>query len=376
MSAESKSWPSTLVVADSIELQAEIIHALTIAGFVDIDAAPKVDAEARLTARAFGLVLVSWVHHPDEASELVGKLRDGDGAILSLLPHLDQNVVRALKGGSDSVMIYPRDLNHIALFALLAFDRALIRRHQAATQSELSQFRRLSNARIRSIIHDLKNPLTVTMGNLQVIQSTPSEKVAEDVRRMVTNALRGCRLQLNMMTNLSDLIKLEEGRYHLRLEKIDPEPLLQRKIDEFRSADPRKEYSLECRRMIFASADASLLDRAFNNLLAHASHYTHDHNHIITTLDFEPDSQKMVVTMADDGEPIPPELGDGIFESAGRVLDNREHTRWDRGMMLAFCRLALRSMGGDAALDGLPEVGARIRVTLPAVAREPAPVHQ
>jgi K+-sensing histidine kinase KdpD len=372
MTATGKSWHPALVVADGIELQAEIVHALTVAGFSEVDTSSLDDAESTLTARAFNLLVVSWVHRPDEAAELVMKMKERAIAVLSILPHLDQQVVHALKAGSDSVMVYPKDLDHIALPALLAFDRARIRGRELAVRSEVSEAHRLGSARIRSIIHDLKNPLTVTMGNLQVIQSNPPDTISDDVRRMVANALRGCRLQLNMMTNLSDLIKLEEGRYLLRLEAVDPEPMLRNKIAEFTTTDARKNYALESLKSVPVVADSSLLDRVFHNLLSHAAHYTRDGNHISVALDYLETDNKCVITVADDGEPIPRELGDGIFDSAGGALDNREHTRWDRGMMLAFSRLALRSMGGDAALDGLPEVGARICVTLPAVSKDSA----
>lgn len=366
MSGSSKGWPSTLIVSDQAEHQTLLQRGFMQGGFGKITVCSFGEARTWLDNTEVGLVVVDL---SDEAENkpyaLIEHLARRDSVILAVTPRIDQRVVRAIKAGADSVAQFPVDLARIGLPAILAFDRASLRRNLRKAQAEVEELRRLGYARIRSIVHDLKNPLTVTMGNLQVIQAASGDIKSENIAKMLNNALRGCRMQLNMMSNLSDLVKIEEGRLHPRLEAVDPVPIIEKAIAEFKATDHRKSYSFQNRSQAMVLADRAILERVFQNLLAHASHYTRDGNHIEVTLDRHPAEGFVILIVQDDGEAIPESLGDDIFECAVKALDDSNHTRWDRGMMLAYARRAMRATGGDVDLDGLTTVGARIRVKMP-----------
>jgi len=357
-------FPSAVVAADHIVSRTRIAEALRSAGFSGVEETDLAGAGAKAGADT-GLIVVSWFENPESAYLLTMQALEHRNAVLAMVDASQRSLERAMAAGSDAVAAFPEDLNRIHMAARLALGKAQLRQSLLEANHRLADERRQINARIRSIIHDLKNPLTVTMGNLQVIQSTIPDSGSDALGRMVLNALRGCKTQLNMMTNLSDLVKLEEGRYHLNLEVFDPLPVVENKLNETAALDTRKSITISRDGSCAVVTDRTLFGRVIQNVLGHCLHYTHDGDIIRVETKIIRNSTQFAIVISDNGERLPPELGEGIFECGYRALDDRGRGRWDRGMMLAFSRLAMRYMGGDATLDQIRETGVSFRLTLP-----------
>ena len=74
----------------------------------------------------------------------------------------------------------------------------------------------------------------------------------------------------------------------------------------------------------------------------------------------------VVVCVTDDGEGIPPEFHQRIFEKFGQVIDTSgAPLRKGTGLGLAFCRLAVEAHGGTLRVDSAPGHGSAFTFTLP-----------
>jgi len=206
----------------------------------------------------------------------------------------------------------------------------------------------LNEALLRTILHDLKNPLTVTMGNLQVIQMLSGSTLSEKTLRLLGAAEEGCRSQLTIINNLSDLIKLDSGVLTYHPIPVDPLPIMKSQFQIFAKHDTQKTYTLpECNETCLLMAEPDPFMRIIKNLLENCLRHTRNGGKIEATVTPEPSTGTMHIVIQDDGEVIPAKLLDLIFDRRFQVLTDHSGKRGDVGMGLVYARTAARAMGGS-----------------------------
>ena len=111
-----------------------------------------------------------------------------------------------------------------------------------------------------------------------------------------------------------------------------------------------------------ASVDPEILRRVLANLISNALKHTTTGGLILVVVKGTPDAVQ--VTVRDDGEGIPaddiPNLF-AAFEQSRLTL----HGRFDTGMGLAFCKLAVEEHGGQIWVESERGKGATFYFTLP-----------
>ena len=109
-------------------------------------------------------------------------------------------------------------------------------------------------------------------------------------------------------------------------------------------------------------ADPEILRRIYANLLSNAMKHTTSGG-VITVL-AQPQGSELLCTVRDDGEGIPAEDIPNLFaafEQSRLTL----HGRFDTGMGLAFCKLAVEGHGGRIWVESERGQGASFYFTLP-----------
>jgi signal transduction histidine kinase len=216
----------------------------------------------------------------------------------------------------------------------------------------------------QKVIHDLKNPLTAIKGFLAMLHASA---LTSDQREMVAGAKRSSARMLDLVTDMLDVARFEEGRLALRREPTDIGVLLHDCIDELRSL-----IDQECRHvsLIVPPAaptllvDAGLLRRVMANLLSNAIKHTAPNTEI--RIGGQPDGAGgLLLWVEDNGAGIPLEQQPALFErfsAMARHSDKRNST----GLGLAFCKLAVEAHDGMISVRSAPGAGATFVVTLPA----------
>lgn len=230
---------------------------------------------------------------------------------------------------------------------------------------------RIAREQLRSelshmLVHDLKNPLTAIQGGIHVLRKLFAEDgktatVALDV--IDRNADRLLRLVMNLL----DVERLEQGKLQLQREKIDLPDLLSSVAEAQKPAAGERELGLDVDPHLAAAAvmaDATLLERVVTNLVSNAIKHTRGNGHITIEASGDPRGYYRI-SVIDNGEGIPAEYHEKIFERFGQAELRKGGRRVDTGLGLTFCKLAVEAHGGKIYVESEPGKGSTFSVRLP-----------
>jgi signal transduction histidine kinase len=254
---------------------------------------------------------------------------------------------RAVAAGGDDFMTKPFRPDEL----LVRIQTALRLRRMAAERGELTL--QLKDQRDRSLrlelqkqelveflVHDLKNPV-----NAIALQAELVARHGADARR--TGVAAGkikeeTRALMRLITNLLDISKADEGGLAPVAQQLDVAPLVEAVIAELgaraASVGVRIETSLEVETL---HADADLIGRVIANLVDNAIHHAPEDTAIRISARRGVDGVELRVEDAGPGVPL--EQRELVFE---RFRSGSAASRVNRGLGLAFCRVAVEAHGG------------------------------
>jgi PAS domain S-box-containing protein len=215
---------------------------------------------------------------------------------------------------------------------------------------------------IRTMVHDLRNPLTALHGALDVFEMDDTQALTEDQREMLTVMSDHTHRMLELVTSILDVSRLESGRMPLMKEPVWFPQLVD---DVLRLQGPlaaQQQVSLtqdipETLPPVYA--DPHLIGRVVQNLVGNALKFTPEDGTVRVTAVAE--ANRVRVSVRDTGPGIAPDLQSRLFQKfvAGRVPGHGS------GLGLAFCRLVVEAHGGRIGVDSTPGQGSAFYFSLP-----------
>src|SRR5213595_3152703 len=248
-------------------------------------------------------------------------------------------------------------LNSNVLFCLVT-DFTFERIEKARLQSTLQTRDDLTHM----IVHDLRAPLNLVTGYVDILEQMASDKLNPDEAECVTGAKQGAENMCDMITTLLDVGRLEAGEMPLRLQDHDLGQIAREAADRFipvlRDRTLRCEMSPE---PVAVSCDGDLIRRILENLISNALKFTKSDGTI--QINVERKGVDVTISVRDNGEGIPRDQHKHIFEKFGQTNSGRQHRR-STGLGLAFCRLAVEAHQGKIGVKSEPGKGSTFWFTL------------
>jgi two-component system, sensor histidine kinase and response regulator len=228
---------------------------------------------------------------------------------------------------------------------------------------EIAALSALKDQLIRTISHDLKNPLTIVLGNAEYLLSSKAPLTDEDRRRLIEGVQRRGQEMLGLVTDLLDLSRIEEGM-PLHLEPLDLGALAERQakdaLDRGHGIDLRYESPAET---VTVKADGERLAQVAANLLSNALKYTPTGGRV--TVSVERVAGCGVLRVRDTGLGIPADALRRVFEPFYRV-DQPEHRKAEgTGLGLSIVKAIVEQHGGEVRVESEPGTGSTFTVLLP-----------
>lgn len=231
--------------------------------------------------------------------------------------------------------------------------------------SEQVALERMRDDLAHMIIHDLRNPLSSIMSSLQLIHTAFVEQDSTlPIQKLLNIAKRSGQKLYLLIDSLLDLSRLESGETELNKTFAIPASLVQEAIEQIQPLALNRSQNLEVHvasDLPRVPADRNLILRVLTNLLDNAVKFTPADGRI--TLDVEQTGEKILFTVSDTGQGIPPELAQRIFDRFSR-LENAEDIK-GTGLGLAFCKLAVEAHGGRLWVESKMSHGSSFKFTLP-----------
>jgi signal transduction histidine kinase len=252
----------------------------------------------------------------------------------------------------------------------------------------LRQLEQDKNLLTQMLVHDLKNPLAGQLGCLELLQREP---LTEYQHLLLKSTLRSSKNLSDLITNVLDLTRLEEGHLELEYSLVPPRDLLDDCANELRgwSTEEHKTIRVEAAADLpLLHVDLRLIRRVLLNLLSNAIKHTWAGTDItlrayatgqqplanapVAPARTEPaaddsDPARIIIEVADTGPGIPAENIERIFEKFVRASGRRQGHQDSTGLGLTFCRLAVEAHGGKISVASQVSVGTTFQLDLPAI---------
>ncbi len=240
-----------------------------------------------------------------------------------------------------------------------------LKAHIAELEGRIAEQERQHNLMIRSLFHDIKNPLAVTLGSLQVAKLVAGKDLSPKALRLLESAAEGGKIQLAMIHNLADQIKIEMGELTLLVEQFSPGAIVNRLFDRFAQAEPAKFFSYNSKdQEASVRGDSQAFERAVGNLLDHCMRHTRRGGKIKGEAGLDKSGNFWNLSVTDDGELLGADQFDSIFDRRNVGSSKALGARRDVGMGLSYARMAIRAMGGDLIAVESGDVGAKFILTM------------
>jgi len=309
--------------------------------------------------------------------DLIGLMRRrpslADVPFVYLGPDGSEFRARLVEQGVDAYLTLPTAPDVVRAYLQRLLERRQVER---GLRTALEQSRRFEQAYkeservkddlIHMLVHDLKSPISSVMGlldhSLEMLKGTGREDAGLD--ELLSLARSESQHLLNLAANILDVRRMKEGHMPYAPAGIPSLTDLAKEALGDVSGGPRDRHfgflvRPEAEQLV---ADAGLLRRVLANLMANAIKHTRRGGYI----DFRAWKQDdaFVLSVRDDGEGIPEVDQKRIF-NAFEQSRHTVHDRYDTGMGLTFCKLAVEKHGGKIWVESKVGRGSTFYFTIP-----------
>jgi heavy metal sensor kinase len=212
--------------------------------------------------------------------------------------------------------------------------------------------------------HEMKTPLTVMQGNLEVVLQRP--RSAEEYRDVLVSNLSQVQRLIVLTRSLLTLARFAGDRPPVELVPLALEPLLRELIDDLTpvAEDRRISLVLEQESVRPVLGDAERLKQVFINLLDNALRYTDPGGTV--TLRLSGAGNEVLVAVQDTGQGIAREHLPMLFERFYRTDPARARDSGGHGLGLPIVKEIAEAHHGSISVKSEVGKGSVFTLTLPA----------
>lgn len=232
---------------------------------------------------------------------------------------------------------------------------------------EVTKERRLERMRddlTHTMVHDLRNPLTVILGALDVLKLETANRTFA-YSEFLDIACQSTDQMIRLVSAILDISRLESGQIPLNQKVISLPDSVAEIIRLQTRLAAEKQLLLEADVLSALPpvlADPALLGRILQNLIGNAIKFTPEEGQVrVSARLFEEQPGMLLVVVKDNGPGIPAKLKSRLFQ---KFATGRQENSGS-GLGLAFCRLAVEAHGGRIWVESEPGQGTSFLFTLP-----------
>ncbi|AUX11145.1 two-component sensor histidine kinase [Latilactobacillus sakei] len=209
---------------------------------------------------------------------------------------------------------------------------------------------------ITNVSHDLRTPLTSIIGYLGLIEDNQYQTKDELTKYTHTAYVKAQQMKV-LVEDLFEYTKVRQTSTPIAKTTFDMEQMLEQLAASFELEAQKKnmQITVKCQPTpLMMEADTEKLGRVFNNLIANALKYGKGGKQII--LSAEKVGQEAIIKVSNDGQQIPSDSLNQLFDRFYRVEASRSQETGGTGLGLAITQSIVALHGGYIYADSTPEL--------------------
>jgi len=214
-------------------------------------------------------------------------------------------------------------------------------KNERAAKDEIQR----KNDLIVYLAHDIKTPLTSVIGYLSLLDEAPDMPPEQKAKYVGITLEKAYRLD-QLIDEFFEITRFNLQYIAINKAKINLSLMLRQMADEFYPmlSPQHKTAIVHAPDDLIVWGDADKLSRVFNNILKNATAYSYENCAIDITASYQGDNT--VITFANQGDPIPEEKLERIFEKFFRLDSARSSYTGGAGLGLAIAKEIVEAHGG------------------------------
>ncbi len=276
--------------------------------------------------------------------------------IQAKIKRMNKKLEEILETGSDEKVMVFTD-NPVLMELGGQINRLLIDRQKIRAdfkREEISSKKMLAN-----ISHDIKTPLTVILGYLEIMRLNHADH--EMLKKVETKANQ----VMNLINQFFTLAKLESGDTNINLGKVNINEICRENVLEFYDILLQKDFDVDLfipETAIFVQGEKEALQRILYNLLSNVIRYGSDGKYLGVFL--RQDKGNVYIDVVDKGKGIEQEFASNVFDRLYTMEDSRNREIQGNGLGLTIAKNLTKQLEGDLFLNSIPNVKTTFTVKL------------
>ena len=276
--------------------------------------------------------------------------------IQAKIKRINKKLEEILETGSDEKVMVFTD-NPVLMELGGQINRLLIDRQKIRAdfkREEISSKKMLAN-----ISHDIKTPLTVILGYLEIMRLNHADN--EMLKKVETKANQ----VMNLINQFFTLAKLESGDTNINLGKVNINEICRENVLEFYDILLQKDFDVDLsipETAIFVQGEKEALQRILYNLLSNVIRYGSDGKYLGVFL--RQDKGNVYIDVVDKGKGIEQEFASNVFDRLYTMEDSRNREIQGNGLGLTIAKNLAKRLEGNIFLNSIPNVKTTFTVKL------------
>jgi PAS domain S-box-containing protein len=254
------------------------------------------------------------------------------------------------------------------IIGTLAMIEDITERRQAEEEHrkniEYRELDRLKTNILSTVSHELRTPLASIKGYSSLLLMYDRRLNNAQKRESLEAIDRSTDRLTELIEHLLDMSRLDAGLLRLNLEAVKPSNIFLVAVSEAKLRSPKYKFKVEINRRLPAlTADSKRLRQVIDNLLDNAIKYSPEGTEI--TIRAEVKAEELRVSVADQGQGIPVDEIDKIFDRMYRIEQRLGKDPGGLGLGLSLCKALVEAHGGRIWVESQVDKGSTFYFTIP-----------
>ena len=260
----------------------------------------------------------------------------------------------------------PDDARVLQALAGLNSELANVQRELARRNAELDAAIREKNQLLGMAAHDLRNPLSVIVGVLDLLSEELADSLSAQNRDLLARVTSAAGQMQALIDDILDYSKIDAGRLDLQLAPVDVAELIRQGLEFNTLLASKKGIKLRFeseRTPPTLNLDSRRMQQVLSNLISNALKFSHAGTTI--TVSLRCDAAEVTIAIADEGQGIRADELEQLFKPYSRTSTRSTANEKSTGLGLAIVRRIVAAHGGRVRVESALGRGSTFYVVLP-----------